>query len=207
MALYIKNKLQYGFGINDADYNVYVYEYFDGKRKMVWYCPFFQVWKNMVRRCYNKKTHVKWPTYAECTVAQEWKYFSKFKSWMEQQDWEGKHIDKDILSPGNKVYSPETCVFVTPEVNMFLTERQNHRGSNPIGANWDKNSNKFKAQISVSGGSKHLGLYETAEEAHKAWLQHKIKLAYSLSELQTDQRVAKALIDKYENYDKQSGVI
>lgn len=41
---------------------------------------------------------------------------------------------------------------------------------------------------------------ETAELAHKAWLQYKLEQARILATKQTDVRVAKALIDRYENY-------
>ena len=50
---------------------------------------------------------------------------------MEQQDYDGKHLDKDLLVCNNKVYSPETCVFVPREINQFLTKSNNSRGKYP----------------------------------------------------------------------------
>ena len=47
---------------------------------------------------------------------------------MEKQDWEGKFIDKDLLFPGNKVYGPDTCVFVTRQLNNLFTD---HGGRGP----------------------------------------------------------------------------
>jgi len=200
MILKPRNKLVYGFGLNDSDYNVFKYERVEGKSRVVWHCPFHQIWKHMIERCYNPSRQKKQPSYIGCTVDERFRKLMDFKAWMEVQDWEGKQIDKDILFPGNKIYGPDTCVFVSPEVNMFVVERQNQRGNSPIGVYWDSHANKYKAQISVCGRAKHLGLYTTPEDAHAAWLSYKIKLAYELAAVQTDPRVAKALIERYVNY-------
>ena len=47
-----------------------------------------------------------------CSVCEEWKHFSNFKKWFDENYIEGFDIDKDILIKGNKVYSPEACSFV-----------------------------------------------------------------------------------------------
>lgn len=48
---------------------------------------------------------------------------------------------------------------------------------------------------------KHLGFFHTPEEAHQAWLKAKLELAKKLAAEQDDPRVAKALVERYENYD------
>lgn len=51
-----------GFGINDADYNVYITGSGDnGKRKVIWVCPFYRKWIHMLERCYDQKLHNKFP--------------------------------------------------------------------------------------------------------------------------------------------------
>ena len=112
-----KDKLVYGVGINDADYRVQekitvVDEDGKKKQKLVWICPFYEKWKPMLRRCYSAKYQEVRPTYIGCSVSEDWLRFSTFKAWMAAQDWEGMEIDKDILFPNNKIYSPETCVFI-----------------------------------------------------------------------------------------------
>lgn len=202
MKLRKKNKLICGIGINDAQYNTSISEIINGKRKTVWTCPFYKRWSKMLVRCYSKQWLKSNPHYLGCSVCDEWLYFSRFKSWMEQQDWEGKELDKDLLVAGNREYGPEVCLFVSRAVNSFLIDQETSRGQFPIGVYFDKSKNKFRAMCSVVGTSKNkaLGTFRTAEEAHEVWLAFKVEQAYLLASLQTDERVAAALIWRYENY-------
>ena len=199
-------KLVYGVGINDADYVVQKKEtiYVNGvrKQKLVWMCPYYQVWKHMLTRCYSAKYQGRNPTYEGCSVSEEWLRFSNFRAWMEKQDWEGMQLDKDILFSGNKVYSDKTCVFVTKVVNMFTTDCRASRGECLIGVNWSKNKGKFVSQCNNTFTKKkeHLGYFNCEIEAHQAWLKRKLQLAHLLAAEQTDERVAKALIERYTNY-------
>ena len=180
-------KLVCGVGINDADYAVTKWEtigYVNGKRKQkqVWICPFYQVWKGKLQRCYSAKFQEKYPTYKGCSVSEEWLTFSNFKSWMECQGWEGMQLDKDLLLEGNKVYSAETCVFVTSMVNSFTTDCGASRGECLLGVHWNKREGKFKSSCSNPFTKKreHLGYFTREEEAHQAWLMRKLELAYDV---------------------------
>lgn len=200
-------KLVYGVGINDADYVVEKREafgYVNGKqkRKRVWECPYHRVWRHMLERCYSDKYQERQPTYKGCSVSEDWITFSVFKSWMEGQDWEGNQLDKDLLFEGNKIYSAETCVFVTKAVNMFTIDRGNDRGEWLLGVYWNKERSKFHSQCSnpFTKKQEHLGYFLCEKEAHQAWLKRKLELAHLLAAEQTDGRVGKALIDRYTNY-------
>jgi len=200
-------KLVHGVGINDADYVVQKMEttgYVNGVRKqrLVWTCPYYRAWVEMLKRCYSDKYQEKYPTYKGCSVSDEWLRFSVFKGWMEKKDWEGMQLDKDLLLVGNKVYSAETCVFVTKAVNLFTTDRGNDRGEWSIGVDWHKGTGKFRASCSnpFTKKKEHLGLFTSELEAHQTWLKRKLKLAHLLAAEQTDERVAKALIERYTNY-------
>lgn len=71
-------------------------------------------WKNMIQRCYLDSCRNDNPTYKDCTVAEEWHNFQNFANWFYTQDFKsGYELDKDIKVPGNKIYSPETCLLVT----------------------------------------------------------------------------------------------
>ena len=202
-----KQRLVFGVGINDADYVTRKMEtigHVDGKRKqkLIWICPYYRAWTHMLERCYSTKYQERYPTYKGCSVSDDWLIYSVFKNWMEAQNWEGKQLDKDLLFEGNKVYSAETCVFVTKTINSFTTDSGASRGGLMIGVNWDKGANKFKSQCSNPFTKKreHLGLFTTELEAHQAWRKRKLELAYDLAAIQTDVRVAKALINRYTNY-------
>ena len=196
-------KLVYGVGTNNADYAVVKYETTEvngvKKQKLVWRCAYYQAWKHMIERCYSAKLQEQYPTYRGCTVSNDWLVFSKFKAWMEKQDWEGKDLDKDILIEGNKVYSADTCVFVTRMVNTFTIDRGAARGDWSIGVHWHKAAGKFRSMCSnpFTRKQESLGLFKTEQEAHNAWAKRKLELAHELAAIQTDPRVAKALIDCY----------
>lgn len=205
----MSRRLVQGVGVNDADYTVTIREtvgYVNGKRiqRLVWMCPYYAVWADMLMRAYSKKFKTKHSTYEDCSACEEWSLFSNFKSWMEEQDWEGKVLDKDILVRGNKIYSPETCAFVSQEVNKFISESDASRGDWPIGVCWDKAMQKFMAQISnpFTKKNENLGHYLCSNEAHIMWLKRKLEFAKRLAERQDDNRISKVLIERYENYDQ-----
>ena len=190
-----KIKLVHGVGVNDADYFVYEYE----NCKMVWICPYYRAWKNMLTRAYYYKCKNMQPTYDDVTVCEEWHSFMCFRSWMETQDWKGNHLDKDILVLGNKVYSPDTCVFVSRTINNFTTDRINHRGEWPLGVHLHKKTGKFRGKCSnpFTGELEHLGLFKSPDQAHQAWKKRKHELACQLADTQADERVAEALRIRY----------
>lgn len=202
MKLLKRTKLIYGVGINDADYNVCKTDVVDGKKKILWVCPYYVKWRAVLERCYSEKFWKTNPTYRDCSVVPEWHLFSNFKAWMKTQDWEGKQLDKDLLLYGNKVYGPDTCVFVDQKVNLFMLENKATRGKSLIGVYFDEECGKYRARCCsvTTGKQKCLGRYTTQEEAHKAWLDFKLEQAYILADEQTDERVATALINRYKNY-------
>lgn len=197
-------KLIYGVGVNDADYVIQITVaagYVNGKRKQkqVWICPFYETWKSMLMRCFSEKYKAKYPTYKDATCCEEWLLFSNFKQWMEQQDWEGKQLDKDILVPDSKVYSPETCAFVSQTTNMFVVASDAARGEWPVGVYWNKKEKKFQSQCSNPFTKKieYLGRFNCPEEAHEAWRKRKHELAQLAAELETDPRVKETLKKRY----------
>ena len=199
MEIKLKTKRKvYGVGINDADYQISWKVVVDGKVKRAM-CHFYQTWCSMLCRVHSKHYHKRHPTYIGSSVCKDWIYFSNFKAWMETQDWEGKQLDKDLLVPGNKVYSPETCVFIDRSLNLFMTECDASRGKHPLGVSWDKLSNKYKAECSNPFTKKreHLGVFNDADEAHAAWRKHKHYLACKLADLEEDSRVKYALRIRY----------
>ena len=185
----------YGVGTNDADYCIVKRE--KGKPKES--CPYYQVWASMLCRAYSNKYEKRYPTYKNVTVCEEWHSFMRFRAWMEQQDWQGKQLDKDILFQGNKLYSPDTCVFVDGTVNSFLLNCAASRGEWPLGVHWSERDKKFKSQCNNPFTKKKegLGYFTCPQEAHLAWKARKHELACQLADIQTDERVAEALRSRY----------
>jgi hypothetical protein len=198
------NKLVYGVGVNDLGYMVHVKEAVTengGKRiqKTVFRCKYYTAWISMLKRCYSKKFLESNPTYIGTSVCSEWLSATAFKKWMEQQDWHGKCLDKDIIVPGSKLYSPETCAFVLPATNTFVTASDASRGEYPIGVYLDKHAGKYKAQCNNHSTRKpeHLGLFLTPEDAHEVWRKRKHELAQLVAATESDIRVVEALRKRY----------
>lgn len=185
----------YGFGINDADYAVQPKT--NGMRINI--CPFYQSWVNMLQRCYSPIRQARNPSYIGCHVAEEWHRFSAFRAWMISQPWEGGHLDKDILIPGNKYYSPETCVFIDQAVNKFLCDAGSIRGDWPIGVCWAKREKKFLARCCNPENGKHefIGYFDCPDAAHEAWRRRKHHYACQYADKQSDPRIAIALRTRY----------
>ena len=144
------SKLVYGVGVNDLGYRTQVYEDLpkNGGRRVretVFKCKYYTVWTNMLKRCYSNKYLESNPTYIGTSVCSEWLSATAFKKWMEQQDWRDKCLDKDIIVPGNKLYSPDTCAFVLEATNTFVTASDASRGEHPIGVHLLKRTGKYQA--------------------------------------------------------------
>ncbi len=179
-----------GIGINDAHY--LVCPEINGKRVM---CPFYRVWKNMLQRCYSEKYHQRCPTYIGCTVIKEWLLFSAFKGWMINQNWKRKELDKDIKSIGNKIYSPENCLFVSRSINMLMNDNATRRGEYPIGVSFHNTNNKFQAHCSHNGKSANLGYYNTPEEASVAYLTYKHSIILEVASMHENNYIKKYIIN------------
>lgn len=91
----LTRKLVFGIGINDASYSISITEtvgYINGKQKqrVIWSCPYYVKWTDMLKRCYSDKYKQKYVTYKDCIVCKEWFYFSNFIRWVDSQpnrDW------------------------------------------------------------------------------------------------------------------------
>ena len=183
-----RNKLVFGFGANDADY--VIEPMLNGKQVR---CLFYRTWTSMLRRCYSEAHLKKYPTYIGCSVCDEWLTFSNFKKWMETKDFEGKHLDKDLKVLGNKVYSLNTCMFVSPAINKLLNDHAAKMGLYPQGVYFFKGREKYRAQIRFKGKSKHLGLYTTIKAAELAYLTAKHEIVKQAAKDETDKEVSAAL--------------
>lgn len=185
-----KKKLVCGVGVNDADYVVC--------RNGVIVCQYYRVWSGMLMRAYSDKFKKRCGTYSECSVCDDWLYFSKFKDWMQRQDWRGKELDKDLIVAGNKEYSPMFCVFVSKQINTFITENKTTK-IKLTGAFFHKKSGRYQASCKNPFTKKlvHIGLFDSEIEASLAWRAKKNEFAQALAEIELNEVVSVALSRRY----------
>lgn len=185
-----KRKLIYGMGINDVAEPI--------TNRLEDTFKIYLKWREMLRRCYSGRDS--YESYYQTTVCKEWLYFSKFKAWVETQDWRGKHLDKDLLGDGD-YYSPDTCIFLTGQVNSFMivNDRNKKDKSLPTGVTFYDKTMTYRASCSNCFTHKvvSLGYFGSINEAANAWKVYKAKLAKELASIQTCEITAKALLDKY----------
>lgn len=175
-------------GINDADYITGIVV--NGKAIT---CPYYLRWRNMIIRCYSKTFRSRNRTYNKCYVCDDWLIFSAFKSWMIKQKWSDKHLDKDCIIPGNKIYSPDFCSFIDSETNMLLTDSGRSRGKYKIGVSFHKRDKVFQSNVRVLNKLNYLGSYETEKQASDAYIKAKVEIILKAATEQKDPRVANGL--------------
>ena len=165
-------------------------------------------WHTMLERCYNLKTQEKHPSYKNCKVCDEWLNFQNFARWYYENYYEIENermcLDKDILVKGNKIYSPDTCIFVTNRINVLFTKNNKNRGEYPLGVSYNKGMNKFATQMcKISNGKKiyiNLGYYSTPEDAFMTYKTAKEKYIKEVAEEYKD-KIPNNLYEAMYNYE------
>jgi hypothetical protein len=129
----------------------------DGKRPLYYSC-----WRDMLRRCYDGRYKEMYPEYSDCYTCDEWHCLQTFGKWFEDNYYsienERVQLDKDIVFKGNRMYSPETCIFVPQSINLVF-QRKSRKEDLPTGI--IKRKNGFNA----SYNNKNLGTYSLIQEA------------------------------------------
>lgn len=171
----------------------------------------YRVWHEMIARCYAEAQKEKCPTYYNiATVCEEWKCYQTFAEWYTNEQYrcdERLHLDKDILYPGNKVYSPYTCMLVPQRINSIFTNKSNNRKL-PTGVK--KHTQGYQAEYS----GKNLGIFRTVEQAYEVYATEKENTVKLMAEEYKDiipDKVYNALyeykfnIEDDKNYKKKKG--
>lgn len=170
-------RLAYGHGINDLG------------RENKWYC----VWKGILERCFNEHWLSTHESYRGTTVCDEWLTLSAFSEWCENNGGiiNELQIDKDVLIPGNKHYSPDTCVFITPALNSLMLMNKKTRSKYGIGVTLD--GNRFQSRIKINNQTVRIGRFDTPIEASFAYIKKKCEVIREAGRNHLDERVNKAL--------------
>ena len=149
----------------------------------------YDIYHDMLKRCYDPKYQEKYSTYKGCKVEEYLLNFQYMAEWIEENYYEvpGEQmcLDKDILCKGNKVYSRETCIFVPQRINKLFIKRNNDRGNDPIGV-YQLPSGNYRVDCNNGYGKIiYLGVYSTKEEGFQVYKEYK-------------ENLIKEVIDSYE---------
>ncbi len=139
----------------------------------------YSLWQSMLQRCYDEKFNNRHIAYKDCIVDDEWLNFQNFAEWFysnyNPEYMEGWQLDKDLLCKNNKKYGKHACCFLPQRLNKLLTKNDRVRGGYPIGVDYYKSKNKFRATISIDNRQRHIGYFKTSEEAFEAYKVEKEK--------------------------------
>lgn len=179
---YIKKHVQYGNFVQGNINNPYARTVFGvgyiGDVKNPISLPSYKYWYSMIQRCYDPKYHKKHPTYKDCTVHEYFLSFENFNEWYNANYYqvpnEKMQLDKDIIISNNKIYAPGRVIFIPQTINSLF---KGHSKNNdlPMGMHYNKRDKKYEAYIGINGRLKHLGRYNTPEQASYIYLYERSK--------------------------------
>ena len=163
----------------------------------------FKTWSGLVQRCFDPLWKEKHKCYEQTTCSEDFLCASDFIEWSKSQvgydgvDEFGKSfaLDKDLLVKGNKLYSPDICVFVPREVNNLILSNRKVRGNLPLGVT--TKGDRFRARVSIKNKETALGVFNTVEDAFQAYKEAKESHIKEVAELwkdEIDERAYKALM-------------
>ena len=153
----------------------------------------YKYWCSMMERGYSYDFKNKHKNYINVYVCEEWHNFQNFAEWFYKNYYEVNeermHLDKDILCKGNKIYSPENCVFVPQRINNLFVKMNNPLDRNGIIGTIDLDNGKCGWQCSyIDKNGKYkraTGTCNTKIEAFQCYKSFK-------------EKVIKDVIDSYE---------
>ena len=127
--------------------------YFESRVK-----TFYQVWTNMIVRCYKKDDSKQLSPWRDVEVCKEWLNFTNFYKWaitqpfVQNQRW---MLDKDLFSPeSGKIYSPETCCFLPSQINCQFSGLTYQDINNPESSTRMKQQSAYTSELLIKYESK-----------------------------------------------------
>ena len=164
----------------------------------------YSTWRHMLDRCYNKNEYrYKYYGLVGVGVCEEWKTYKLFKEWFDENYYEvlndKMNLDKDILIKGNKVYSPETCIFVPSKINKLFTKATKIRGEYPIGVGFQKQIKKYVAKITKENKQVHLGCFDNPMDAFYCYKDAKESYIKEIADMYKDE-IPQKLYDAMYSY-------
>ena len=140
----------------------------------------YMIWYHMRDRCYNKN-HERYRLYGGQGVCMcdDWLDLNTFREQVVQLDGfnEDKilkgllHLDKDVKSPGNKIYSPENCSFISKEENNKVKPNQMYKfkATSPQGNIYFSSNQSEFARMHNLDQSCISSCLRGSSNTHKGW--------------------------------------
>lgn len=89
--------------------------------------------------------------------------------------WPENQVDHiNGIKDDNRLENLREATHATNQQNLRVAHANNLQGV--LGVSFEKTTKKFTSRITISGKAKHLGYFQTAEEAHQAYLVAKRQL-------------------------------
>lgn len=111
----------------------------------------YKIWAGMHKRAENFDG--KHPSYKDVTVCKEWYNFQNFAKWYNEHKYALEDdflcLDKDILYPESRIYSPKTCCLIPNSINEIFKDFSNYKNDGlPIGVTrrTDSKSVRYRAR-------------------------------------------------------------
>ena len=137
--------------------------------------PAYIKWHGMICRVHDGNHNTeKLPTacYNGVCVADDWYNFQNFAEWYytvtpQYSCNDVLCLDKDLLAPGSKIYSKETCCLLPYRLNIAIQLA--------TVMNFDKRRNKFRPRLSINGNrtAKYIGEFRCEADAWEAYFKTK----------------------------------
>ena len=124
-----------------------------------YYEPEYRVWSNMHKRC-NDPRYARW--YGDVRICERWASYDAFLEDVGRKPAPTATLDR--IDPKGH-YKPTNVRWTTRAVQSRNTKTHCTSKTGERGVSWSKAKNKWRAAIYADNKQKHLGYFNTMEEA------------------------------------------